>query len=358
MPELLLELVNVLATFAAWVLVLFFASRRHPLPSMKFWSIMLAAAVQCVAFLVYSAYFGTEMNAFNRFVTVMLIFRSLLLFVVFRGQVYQNLFYLFVLLQIVTFSQSNANFVETQIMQVSLLSGRIIYHITVFASLVIVLPPMIYVLRRLQKHLRPENEVPMWRSLWLVPMCLLAITILTSPVVSISLPLAAQYVRAPVLLAGRIVVLLALWLVLYVVGDVMRLTHETEQARQNEQIIRLQAKNLKKDLQLHKQLIDCIPKEDLVTFGHFTLNTAANQAYLRSEDMLLAPKDFALLYCLIKNAGKTVPRETLSAEAWHQTLAPKDRALDSSVYRLRKKLTGSGYTITAVRGEGFLFEQE
>lgn len=130
-----------------------------------------------------------------------------------------------------------------------------------------------------------------------------------------------------------------------------------EIARKNEQLALLRAERVEQDLELHKQLLASIPGESLIVCGPFILNTAKNQAFCQDEDMLLAPKDFALLCCFTRHEGETISRERLHEQAWGTLLAPKDRALDSSVYRLRRSLAHSGYEIRTVRGEGFRFEK-
>lgn len=131
-----------------------------------------------------------------------------------------------------------------------------------------------------------------------------------------------------------------------------------ELLRKKERLALLRAESAEKDLELHKQLISEIPPESLLTLGELTLNLVSNQAYYKDEDIILAPKEFSLLYVFMCNENKTIRRAELHEKAWGQPIAPKDRALDSSVYRLRKKLERSGYVISAVRGEGFRFEKE
>lgn len=140
--------------------------------------------------------------------------------------------------------------------------------------------------------------------------------------------------------------------------DVKIALENVELSRKNEQLAMLRAENAEKDAELLEQLIAEIPQESLVICGPFTLNMAGSQAFFKDKDLLLTPRDFALFHRFTQHEGKTVSRERLHEEAWGAPLAPKDRALDSSIYRLRKKLEGSGYAIYAVRGEGFRFESE
>lgn len=133
---------------------------------------------------------------------------------------------------------------------------------------------------------------------------------------------------------------------------------EVAKARQGEQVALLEAEALRRDALLKEALHKAIPKDSLVIHGVLSLNTLAGQAFLNSEDLLLTPKEFALLHLLMQYEGEAVSRERLFEEVWKRPLAEDDQALKSTVSRLRKKLLGSGYQVRAVRGSGYRFEPE
>ena len=83
----------------------------------------------------------------------------------------------------------------------------------------------------------------------------------------------------------------------------------------------------------------------------------AAQAFLGDEDLLLSPKEFAILLYLIRHEDEVVSREAIYESVWQQPLTAKDQALTSGIYRLRSKIGGSGYQIAAVRGKGYRFEK-
>ncbi|BFL14090.1 hypothetical protein K160097B7_33060 [[Clostridium] hylemonae] len=130
-----------------------------------------------------------------------------------------------------------------------------------------------------------------------------------------------------------------------------------ELARKNEKLALLHAENLQKDLELREQITANIPTESLITCGPFILNTHAAQAFLGDEDLLLSPKEFAILLYLIRHEDEVVSREAIYESVWQQPLTAKDQALTSGIYRLRSKIGGSGYQIAAVRGKGYRFEK-
>ena len=138
-----------------------------------------------------------------------------------------------------------------------------------------------------------------------------------------------------------------------------QLAFETaEVARKNEALALLRAQNAEQDLELHKQIIADIPLESLITYRILTLNTEKSQAFLRDTDLQLSPKEFALLLDLIRRDGEAVSREELYEAVWNQTMVSTDRAFDSAMHRLRRKLEDSGCHIQNTRGRGYWLEME
>jgi DNA-binding response OmpR family regulator len=92
--------------------------------------------------------------------------------------------------------------------------------------------------------------------------------------------------------------------------------------------------------------------------GRITLNTASMTAYCGGADMLLTQKEFAFLLLLTQNEDKVLGAETIYRKIWEQPLGADTGLVKNLVSRLRKKLTGSGYTISAQYGEGYCLEKE
>lgn len=90
----------------------------------------------------------------------------------------------------------------------------------------------------------------------------------------------------------------------------------------------------------------------VVAFGNVELNILLRQVTVEGLAVALSPKEFSLLYVLIEHAGEPVDQQTLSEAAG---ACPGGRSVDSLVYRLRKKLNGSGSEIITRRGQGYLF---
>jgi DNA-binding response OmpR family regulator len=59
----------------------------------------------------------------------------------------------------------------------------------------------------------------------------------------------------------------------------------------------------------------------------------------------------------VQNEGKVIPAEVLSERVWKLPFTGNTQAIKSAISRLRKKLEGSGYTVSSLRNEGYLFEK-
>jgi len=92
--------------------------------------------------------------------------------------------------------------------------------------------------------------------------------------------------------------------------------------------------------------------------GPLRLEPASGKAYLNGKDMALSQKEYALLQQFVQRPEHTMSADYLYEKAWGQKMIADDTSLKSIVYRLRKKMEGCGYTITAERGEGYILERE
>lgn len=96
---------------------------------------------------------------------------------------------------------------------------------------------------------------------------------------------------------------------------------------------------------------------EAITRGLLTLKLTPRGAYVNGVDLLLTPKDFSLLQFFIQNDNQVMNAEYIYINVWGQPMAGDSRALGKGIQRLRKKLAGCGYTITANYGSGYIFEQ-
>ena len=95
--------------------------------------------------------------------------------------------------------------------------------------------------------------------------------------------------------------------------------------------------------------------EQIIKKGALTLDVVAAQAYVEDTDLLLQPREFALLLLLAQNEGEIMGAETLYEKAWGRPLAGDRNTLQVTVSKIRKKIEPAGYDIAVVRGKGYVF---
>jgi len=90
--------------------------------------------------------------------------------------------------------------------------------------------------------------------------------------------------------------------------------------------------------------------------GRMRLDLPRRRAQVDGTPLELTPREFGLLEALASRLDRVMSREQLidALCSWDTTLT--DNGLDIAVYRLRRKLDGSGVRIRTVRGLGYLLE--
>jgi DNA-binding response OmpR family regulator len=103
------------------------------------------------------------------------------------------------------------------------------------------------------------------------------------------------------------------------------------------------------------QSVEQVP--ETVTRGLLTLKLTPMEAYVNGVVLGLTPKDFSLLQFFIQNENRVLTADYVYEKVWGQPMAGDSRAFGNAVSRLRKKLVGCGYTISAEYGNGYRFER-
>lgn len=107
---------------------------------------------------------------------------------------------------------------------------------------------------------------------------------------------------------------------------------------------------------LHKR--DMARKNSELALGPLTIDTVAQRAFLHGKDLLLQPREYAALYCLIQYEDEGITAEQLYEKVWKLPSNGSTSAVKTVISRLRRKLSGSGYTITSGWGGGYRFVRE
>lgn len=94
--------------------------------------------------------------------------------------------------------------------------------------------------------------------------------------------------------------------------------------------------------------------------GGITLNEDTHVAEGEKGTIDLTPREFELLACLMRNAGKVVSREDLLHDAWNWEFITETKTVDTHIKRLRDKIEAAGYDpklVETVRGYGYRFKK-
>jgi DNA-binding response OmpR family regulator len=100
------------------------------------------------------------------------------------------------------------------------------------------------------------------------------------------------------------------------------------------------------------------PGGEKVTAGPLVVDTDSRVATLEGVPMHLTRKEFELLTVLVSNPGRAFSREFLVQRIWGTDFDGFDRAVDTHVTRLRRKLGPLGDRIVTVWGVGYRFNAE
>jgi two-component system copper resistance phosphate regulon response regulator CusR len=89
--------------------------------------------------------------------------------------------------------------------------------------------------------------------------------------------------------------------------------------------------------------------------GPLALDTRSRRVRVRSRDVSLTGKEYALLEYLVRRAGEVVSRADIAEHVWDDHYDPVSNVVDVYVQRLRRKLDhgGAESLIRTRRGEGY-----
>ena len=97
---------------------------------------------------------------------------------------------------------------------------------------------------------------------------------------------------------------------------------------------------------------------DTVSFGSMEVDFTARRVTIDGAEAELSPKEYDLLFYMVRNRGIALTREKLISEVWGYDFFGDDRTLDTHIKLLRKSLGPYADRITTLRGVGYRFEKE
>ncbi|MDD3307151.1 MAG: response regulator transcription factor [Acetobacterium sp.] len=99
------------------------------------------------------------------------------------------------------------------------------------------------------------------------------------------------------------------------------------------------------------------PQEhDIFVKDSLTVDFTARRVLIDNENIEMSPKEFDLIFYLIRNKNIALTREKLITEVWGYDFYGDDRTLDTHIKLLRKSLGEYAGLITTLRGVGYRFE--
>jgi len=99
-------------------------------------------------------------------------------------------------------------------------------------------------------------------------------------------------------------------------------------------------------------------KGSALTLGALQIDEAAHEARLDGKAISLTPYEFKLLVTLAQHQGRVLTRDQLISEVQGGGVSVVERAIDTHVFGLRKKLGESADLIETVRGVGYRIAQK
>ncbi len=100
------------------------------------------------------------------------------------------------------------------------------------------------------------------------------------------------------------------------------------------------------------------PAEDTVDnkleIGDLVIDREAYLVFQKGEKVILAKKEFELLYLLASKPGKVYTREVILKNIWEDSVVVTNRTIDVHIRKLREKLGDD--IVATVKGVGYKFE--
>jgi two-component system alkaline phosphatase synthesis response regulator PhoP len=94
--------------------------------------------------------------------------------------------------------------------------------------------------------------------------------------------------------------------------------------------------------------------DNKIEIGDLVIDREAYLVFQAGEKIVLAKKEFELLYLLASKPGKVYTRESILKNIWEDSVVVTNRTIDVHIRKVREKL-GENY-VSTVKGVGYKFE--
>ena len=99
-------------------------------------------------------------------------------------------------------------------------------------------------------------------------------------------------------------------------------------------------------------------QEGVYEFQGLKVNISAREVYINGERISMRPKEYDLLFFLVKNKGIVFSRDTLLEKVWGFDFMGDDRTVDAQIKMLRHDLGEYRRFLVTYRGAGYKFEEK
>lgn len=97
--------------------------------------------------------------------------------------------------------------------------------------------------------------------------------------------------------------------------------------------------------------------EDVIRYEGLEINFTAREVKIDGQKVSMTPKEYDLLFYLVKNMNIALSREKLLEEVWGFDFYGDDRTVDTHIKMLRNSLGKYRNLIVTLRGMGYKFEK-
>ncbi|MBR3628920.1 MAG: response regulator transcription factor, partial [Oscillospiraceae bacterium] len=98
--------------------------------------------------------------------------------------------------------------------------------------------------------------------------------------------------------------------------------------------------------------------EERLKFGGLEIDLAGREVYVDGAKASMTPKEYDLLFYLVRNKGRALSREQLLEAVWGYDFFGDDRTVDTHIKMLRGSLGNYRNYIVTLRSIGYKFDAE
>ncbi len=99
------------------------------------------------------------------------------------------------------------------------------------------------------------------------------------------------------------------------------------------------------------------PDKEVIVYQGLTINMKAREVLIDGEKANMTPKEYELLFYLVRNMNIALSREKLLEAVWGYDFYGDDRTIDTHIKMLRNSLGEYRDLIVTLRGMGYKFEK-